>query len=170
MAMIQGFNLLGNDQAHTLILGSMPSVTSLAKQQYYAHPRNAFWPIIAALFNQGVALDYQQGQQILIEQKIAAWDVLKSCTRQGSLDSEIEKNSITANDFVDFFDVYQGIGRVFFNGGTAESLYKKHVWCALPVSNQTLNYIKLPSTSPAFAAMSYADKLAAWAAIKGMAE
>lgn len=168
--MIQGFNLLGNDQAYTLILGSMPSVTSLAEQQYYAHPRNAFWPIIAALFNQGVALDYQQGQQILIEQKIAVWDVLKSCRRQGSLDSAIEKNSITANDFVGFFDVYKGIGRVFFNGGTAESLYKKHVWCALPVSNQTLNYTKLPSTSPAFAAMSYADKLAAWAVIKGMAE
>jgi TDG/mug DNA glycosylase family protein len=87
--MIAGFNLLGNDQAHTLILGSMPSVTSLAEQQYYAHPRNAFWLIIAALFNQGIALDYQRGQQILVEQKIVLWDVLKSCARQGSLDSAI---------------------------------------------------------------------------------
>jgi len=170
MATIEGFNLLGDDQARTLILGSVPSVISLDEQQYYAHPRNAFWPIIAALFNQGVALDYQQGQQILIEQKIAVWDVLKSCRRQGSLDSAIEKHSITANDFLDFFDVHKGVGRVFFNGGTAERLYKAHVWRALPVSTQTLSYTKLPSTSPAFAAMSYADKLAAWAVIKDMAE
>jgi len=168
--MIQGFNLLGNDQARMLILGSVPSVTSLAEQRYYAHPRNAFWPIIAALFNQGVALDYQRGQQILVEQNIAVWDVLKSCARQGSLDSAIDKSSITVNDFVGFFEVYKGVERVFFNGGTAESLYKAHVWRALPVSNQTLNYTKLPSTSPAFAAMSYADKLAAWAVIKEMAK
>ena len=170
MAMIEGFNLLGDDQARTLILGSVPSVTSLAEQQYYAHPRNTFWPIIAALFNQGVALDYQQGQQILIEQKIAVWDVLKSCRRQGSLDSAIEKNSVTANNFVGFFEVYKGVDRVFFNGGTAERLYKVHVWRALSVSNQTLNYTKLPSTSPAFAAMSYAAKLSAWAVIKEMPE
>jgi hypoxanthine-DNA glycosylase len=168
--MIEGFNLLGNDQAHTLILGSMPSVTSLAEQQYYAHPRNAFWPIIAALFNQGIALDYQRGQQILVEQKIVLWDVLKSCARQGSLDSAIEKNSITVNDFASFFNAYKGIERVFFNGGTAERLYRTHVWSELSVPNQTLNYIKLPSTSPAFAAMSYADKLVAWGAIKKMAK
>lgn len=167
--MIQSFNVLGNAQARTLILGSVPSVASLAEQQYYAHPRNAFWPIIAALFNQGMNLDYQQGQQILIEQNIAVWDVLKSCARQGSLDSAIEKSSITANDFVGFFEVYKGVERVFFNGSTAERLYKAHVWRALPIAKKTLSYTKLPSTSPAFAAMSYTAKLAAWAVIKEMA-
>ncbi|MBE0468738.1 MAG: DNA-deoxyinosine glycosylase [Methyloprofundus sp.] len=170
MATTEGFNLLADDQARTLILGSMPSVISLAEQQYYAHPRNAFWPIIAALFNQGGAVDYQRGQQILIEQNIALWDVLKSCTRQGSLDSAIEKNSITVNDFMGFFEAYKGIERVFFNGGTAEKFYKTYVWRSLPVSAQTLRYTKLPSTSPAFAAMSYQAKLAAWAVIKEMTE
>ncbi|MCK5354176.1 MAG: DNA-deoxyinosine glycosylase, partial [Methyloprofundus sp.] len=92
MTVINGFNLLGNDKARVLILGSMPSVTSLAKQQYYAHPRNAFWRIMAALFNEGKPLSYQQGQILLQAEGVAVWDVLKSCDRQGSLDADIKKN------------------------------------------------------------------------------
>ena len=72
-----GFNLLGNNKARILILGSMPSVVSLEKQQYYGHPRNAFWRIMAALFNEDKPVAYQQGEELLAAQGIAVWDVLK---------------------------------------------------------------------------------------------
>ena len=166
MTEITGFNSLGDKNARILILGSMPSVISLEKHQYYAHPRNVFWRIVAALFNEGKPLDYQQGQQLLQAEGIAVWDVLKSCFREGSLDSDIEKNSIEINDFITLFRAFKQINCVFFNGGTAELLYKKNVYPLLPKEYRTLNYTKLPSTSPAYAAMSYEDKLAAWAVLK----
>jgi len=167
MATINGFSALGDGSAKILILGSMPSIASIHGQQYYAHRRNAFWPIIAELFNEGAIVNYQQGQQILVEQKIALWDVLRSCTRRGSLDSAIDTKSVVCNDFVHFFKKHKHIHKIYFNGATAEKLYKAHVWHTLEIPFQTLNYVKLPSTSPAFAAMSYNAKLAAWSAIKG---
>ncbi|NYT47671.1 MAG: DNA-deoxyinosine glycosylase [Candidatus Methanofishera endochildressiae] len=87
MKQATGFNLLGNNKARILILGSMPSVVSLEKQQYYAHPRNAFWRIMAAMFNQDKLITYHHAEQFLKAQGIAVWDVLKSCARQGSLKS-----------------------------------------------------------------------------------
>ncbi|OQK17662.1 hypothetical protein AU255_07300 [Methyloprofundus sedimenti] len=161
-----GFNLLGNNQARILILGSMPSVVSLQKQQYYAHPRNAFWRIMAALFNEDEPIVYHQAEQLLEVEGIAVWDVLKSCTRQGSLDSAIDKNSLEINDFASLFKQFTRIKYVFFNGGMAESLYKKHVYQALAIEFRSYSYTKLPSTSPAYAAMPYKDKLAAWAELK----
>ena len=166
MTTINSFNLLANSQAQVLILGSMPSVTSLEKQQYYAHPRNAFWAIMYALFNNKQPLSYAQGEQLLQANGIAVWDVLKSCTRQGSLDSAIEKPSIIVNDFAALFANLPYLQAVFFNGGTAHTLYKKHVLPSLPLSYQHLQYTQLPSTSPAYAAMCYADKLLAWEQVK----
>lgn len=151
MTEINGFNLLGCENAQILILGSMPSVTSLAKQQYYAHPRNAFWQIMAELFNEDKPLAYQQGKLLLQAEGVAVWDVLKSCVRQGSLDADIEKRSIEVNDFVTLFKVFTQIKFVFFNGGTAELLYKKQVYPFLPIEYRTLSYTRLPSTSPAYA-------------------
>ena len=166
MNAINGFNVLGNHQAKILILGSMPSVTSLQKQQYYAHSRNAFWHIMSALFNDAKPLDYQQGQSLMEAERIAVWDVLKSCVREGSLDSAIEKESIEINDFIRFFEAFEQVEWVFFNGGTAQKLFKKNVYQRLPTEYKTLSYTKLPSTSPAYAAMRYEAKLAAWAVLK----
>ena len=166
MAVINGFDLLGNDKAQILILGSMPSVTSLVKHQYYAHPRNAFWRIMADLFNEGKPLSYQQGQLLLQAEGMAVWDVLKSCHRPGSLDADIKKNSTEANDFVSLFKAFNQLRAIFFNGATAESLYKKQIYTFLPIEYKTLSYTKLPSTSPAYASMSYEEKLAAWRCIK----
>ena len=166
MTEIKGFNLLGNNKARVLILGSMPSVTSLTKHQYYAHPRNAFWRIMAALFNKDKPLSYQQGQLLLQTEKIAVWDVLKSCHRLGSLDADIEKDSIEVNDFISLFKEFTLLKFVFFNGGTAELLYKKQVYPHLPIEYKTLSYTLLPSTSPAYASMRYEDKLVAWAVLK----
>ena len=163
-----GFNLLGNNQARILILGSMPSVVSLQKQQYYAHSRNAFWRIMAALFNEGKPIPYHQAEQLLEREGIAVWDVLKSCTRKGSLDSAIDKNSLEINDFVSLFSRFTRIKYVFFNGGMAESFYKKHVYQTLAIEFRSYKYAKLPSTSPAYAAMPYKDKLAAWAELEAL--
>ncbi len=161
-----GFRLLGDNKAQILILGSMPSVVSLEKQQYYAHPRNAFWRIMAALFNDDKPIAYQDGEQLLQAQGIAVWDVLKSCARHGSLDSAIDKDSIIINDFLCLFATFSQLNSIFFNGGMAERLYKKYVYPLLPAEYKALNYARLPSTSPAYAAMSYQDKLAAWAVLK----
>ena len=166
MTAINSFNILGNHQAQILILGSMPSVTSLQKQQYYAHSRNVFWPIMASLFNEAKPLDYQQGQQLMEVERIAIWDVLKSCHRKGSLDSAIEKESMEINDFVGLFSTFKQIKYVFFNGGTAQALFQKNVYQLLPTEYKTLSYTKLPSTSPAYAAMSYEDKVVAWSILK----
>jgi len=164
--MIEGFNLVGNSNAKVLILGSMPSMRSLEKQQYYAHPQNAFWRIIAHLFNQGKALDYQQGEALLIDQGIALWDVLKFCDRQGSLDSAINKETMEMNDFADLFLTFPKLRYVFFNGSMAESTYKKQVQPLVEESAAYIKYKKLPSTSPAYAAMKFEAKLVAWHAIK----
>ena len=166
MTDIKGFNLLGNNKARVLILGSMPSVISLEKQQYYAHPRNAFWRIMAALFNQNKPLSYQQGQLILQAEGVAVWDILKSCHRPGSLDADIDSHSAEVNDFATLFKEFTRLRSVFFNGATAESLYKKQVFPLLPTKYKTLSYTKLPSTSPAYASMCYADKLNAWTVLK----
>jgi len=164
--MVESFSLLGNSDAKILILGSMPGVRSLEQQQYYAHPQNAFWRIIAHLFNQGKALEYQQGEALLIERGIALWDVLKFCDRQGSLDSAINKETMEMNNFVDLFLASPKLKYVFFNGLMAESTYKKQVWPLVAESASYIKYKKLPSTSPAYAAMKFEAKLAAWHAIK----
>ena len=148
----------------------MPSVMSLNKQQYYGHPRNAFWPIMAALFNKDSPINYQQGVQLLQTNGIAVWDVSESCVRQGSLDSAIEQSTIEINDFVSLFAEYSELKYVFFNGGMAEALFKKHVSHTLPLDVNILSYTKLPSTSPAYAAMHYQDKLAVWVVLKELSK
>jgi len=166
MCAIDGFAPIASPNATVLILGSMPSVASLSKQQYYGHPKNAFWPIMAALFDVEPELCYQQRKAMLTANGIAVWDVLQSCYRSGSLDANIDPASMKLNDFVGFFTEYNGIRRVFFNGGTAEKVYKKY---SLPLLNQRfsyLDYLRLPSTSPAHAALTWAQKLEAWKVIK----
>ncbi len=90
----------------------------------------------------------------------ALWDVLRSCIRQGSLDSSIIRNTVKANDFTTFFSLHPSIEVICFNGSTAENEYIRHV---LPLNLQMhARRIRLPSTSPAYAAMSFQKKLAAW--------
>jgi hypoxanthine-DNA glycosylase len=99
-----GFPPIEGASAHTLILGTMPGAASLAVTQYYAHPRNAFWTILADLVGFDPQLDYVARTQRLVDAGIAVWDVLRSCERRGSLDSEIDRTSVVANDFDRFFN------------------------------------------------------------------
>ena len=109
-----GFPPVAGKDAKILILGSMPGQKSLEDNQYYAHPRNSFWPIICELFNNKDDLDYEQKKQLLLDNKIALWDVLRECYREGSLDSDIDQNTIKANDFKIFFKQQKNINAVFF--------------------------------------------------------
>lgn len=156
------FPAVAKTQAQILILGSMPGAESLKQQQYYAHPRNAFWPIMAELFHLDLAADYQQRCDFIAEKGIAVWDVLKACHRPGSLDQQIDSTTVEANDFSFFFDTHPNINAVFFNGAKAEQLFRRYVLPYLKSQYQTLVYSRLPSTSPAHAALSLKQKIAAW--------
>jgi double-stranded uracil-DNA glycosylase len=161
-----GFPPVTNPHAKILILGSMPGQKSLEENQYYAHPRNNFWPIMCKLLVADAALDYNDRKNLLLKHKIALWDVLKSCYREGSLDSDIDHSSIETNDFKNFFSTHHDIKAVFFNGAKAEQLFSKKVLKNLSQIHQELDYFKLPSTSPAHAAMSKEQKLLKWKIIK----
>jgi double-stranded uracil-DNA glycosylase len=166
MSDIDGFDSIVSDNANVLILGSMPSEASLLRQQYYGHPRNAFWPIMSVLFGSGPELCYQRRKEILMENGIAVWDVLQSCNRLGSSDSNIKLATIRTNDFASFFAEYKCIKRVFFNGRMAEKLYQKRILPALNNCFSNLEYQCLPSTSPAYASLNFEQKLEAWKVIK----
>ena len=159
--MLQGFPPIASAHSHVLILGSMPSLASLQAQQYYAHPRNAFWPIQQALWGIADQASYAQRVQILQAKGVAVWDVLASCKREGSLYSGIDADSVVVNDFEGFFAEYQQIKAIFFNGATAENYFKKYV-----LLKPSLVFQRLPSTSPAHASLSFEQKLAKWQQIK----
>lgn len=142
--------------AHTLILGNMLSVMSVASAQYYGNPRNAFWRITGEFFGFAADHPYDDRTAALVANGVAVWDVLKSCRREGSLDSSVEPDSMVPNDFGDLFAAHPGIRRVFFNGAAAEKNFHRLV----PVPPD-VRYRRLPSTSPA-QTMRYEDKLAAW--------
>jgi len=163
MAHLHGFPPIENPNASILILGSAPSEVSLNKNEYYAHPRNAFWKIMGELVGALPALPYDTRIRILKSSNIALWDVLASCSRSGSLDADIVADTIAPNDFSTFFVNHPHITHVFFNGAKAEQCFQKYV---LPTLNiEHLHYQRLPSTSPAHAAIRYEQKLEAWKVI-----
>lgn len=158
----ESFAPVARADAKVLVLGSIPGRESLKAGQYYANPRNQFWKIMGTLL--GFAPDVPYAERLLLLQAsgIALWDVLASCERPGSLDASILRGSEKTNDFVQFFAHHPGITTVFCNGAKAFSSYKTQVGPAadgLPVATC------LPSTSPAHASLSFAQKLDAWKAI-----
>lgn len=161
MPHIRSFPPVADEQATLLILGSMPGKESLRQNQYYAYTHNAFWKIMGELVGAHRHLPYEERLRALAVAHIALWDVLKSCQREGSLDSDIQNE--TANDFASFFKRHPRITHVFFNGSKAEQSFKRFV-----LEKQKLPplvFQRLPSTSPAHAGMNYADKLQAWRTI-----
>jgi hypoxanthine-DNA glycosylase len=163
MPLSHGFPPVAAPDARLLILGSMPGQASLQAGRYYAHERNAFWRIMGDLLGAGPDLPYAQRLEKLTGAGIALWDVIAACERAGSLDADIVRHSVAPNDFATFFAVHRGIAHVFFNGAAAETAFRRHVLPGLP--GLALPLTRLPSTSPAHAARSYADKLVAWSAI-----
>ncbi len=165
LARVHSFEPVEDRNSRVLILGSMPGLASLAADQYYAHAQNAFWRILCELLQCDPASPYPARIAALKSARIALWDVLKSCARQGSLDAMIERDAQIANDFRTFFRQHKKIEHVFFNGAKAQACFKRHVLGRL--STGAIAYTRLPSTSPAHASMSFARKLRAWRKIVG---
>jgi hypoxanthine-DNA glycosylase len=159
---IESFPPIVSAASQVLILGSMPGEASLRAGQYYAHPRNAFWRIMGALFGAGPSLPYRERVARLESVGIAVWDTLKACVRLGSLDSSISAE--VANDFPGFFATYPRITHIYFNGSKAESVFRRHVLPALPTTQHV--FTRLPSTSPAHAAMPFDEKMQAWSVVR----
>jgi TDG/mug DNA glycosylase family protein len=161
----QGFPPIAARGARTLILGSLPGRKSLQMQQYYAHPQNAFWKLIARIFAAEAMQSYKSRARLLTTNQIALWDVLAAAHRPGSLDSSIVHASAQANDFRAFFRAHPRIDRVYFNGRKAEAMYRRFVLPHLGAQHSAIQYACLPSTSPAHAGMTFAKKLARWRVI-----
>src|SRR5215475_1076399 len=163
MHRVHSFEPIAHRDAEILILGSMPGPRSLVAGEYYAHPQNAFWRIAAELLRCDPASPYAKRVRALRAARIAVWDVLHSCVREGALDTRIESDSQIPNDFREFFRVHGRITHVFFNGAKAEACFRQQVLSG--IDRDSLTYVRLPSTSPANASLSFARKLRAWRAI-----
>jgi len=153
-----GFPPVARSDARVLILGSLPGKRSIDAQQYYAHPQNAFWRIMGELT--GADGSYDQRCQALLEHGIALWDVLESSVRPGSMDADIRRGTEKVNNFNDFFLTHSKVSQLYFNGQKAAQIFHKLVIPQL-VSAAPQTRV-LSSTSPAYASMSYAEKLECW--------
>ncbi len=162
----RSFPPICHPDATVLILGSLPGKRSLEAQQYYAQPRNAFWRIMGEFFDAGPELPYLARTRRLTDHAIALWDVVASAERPGSLDSAIVGSSVTVNDFRGLFETHRKIELVCFNGAKAAELYERRVLPALNGDFAHIRYERLPSTSPAHAAMHYREKLERWSVVK----
>ncbi|MCL1917770.1 MAG: DNA-deoxyinosine glycosylase [Peptococcaceae bacterium] len=171
---ITSFDPVVSAESQILILGSIPGEASLRAHEYYAHPRNAFWSILYAVWAEetceppplvpaaqpswplGSPLPpYQERLSFLLSQGLALWDVIAACRRTGSLDSAV--HSVEIQPFDTFFATYPNIRKILFNGRKAHDLFsRQHGLTGGKI------YHLMPSTSPAHASLSFAQKLALW--------
>jgi hypoxanthine-DNA glycosylase len=146
-------------QARVLVLGTLPGEESLRRGEYYAHPRNLFWPIIFTLFGEPPASNYAERLAFLTAHRIAVWDVCEIGEREASADSAIRMER--PNAIGRLLDQHPLIRAVAFNGTTARRLYDRHF-----ARCEELTYLALPSTSPAHATIDFSAKLARWTALR----
>lgn len=147
-----------------LVLGSMPGAVSIRAGQYYAHPKNAFWPVLYALWDHDTPEErYEDRLAFALSHRVALWDAAHTCLRTGSADASIR--DAVANDFAALFAACPGVHTVFFNGRRAEALFLQKA----PGLAGGRALAALPSTSPAHT-VPFAQKLAAWRAVRQAAE
>jgi hypothetical protein len=158
MNRINSFPPIVDEQSEILILGSVPGAKSLEMQQYYAHPQNQFWKILFHIFNETFSADYHQKIDLLKRHKIALWDVIESCERKGSLDTEI-KNEID-NNIPQLIENHPNIKIIFCNG---QKSYKNLI--KILGKNFKIPIEVLPSTSPLHT-VKFEEKLLIWEQIK----
>ena len=149
----KSFEPVFSRDAGIMIVGSMPSVKSLADAQYYAHPRNAFWPILFDIFGVVPHNDYERKKALIRENRLALWDAAACCEREGSLDSRMR--DIVYNDFGALYAQCPHIHTVLCNGGTAHALFLKSGFA------QGKQVLRMPSTSPAYT-MPFEQKKTIW--------
>jgi TDG/mug DNA glycosylase family protein len=152
-----GLSPVAGQNPRVLILGSFPSALSLAHSEYYGNPFNQFWRIMEAHFAIPAGLPYPDRIARLAQRGVALWDVIGSCERPGSADSRI-RNPVQ-NDIAGFVRAHPSLRLVALNGSTAARLY--HKFAEVP----GVPAVTLPSTSPANAAVTFAEKIRAWAVV-----
>ena len=140
--MPESFKPIVNMESEILILGTLPGVVSLQKQQYYGHPRNQFWPIIYDVFDSEIQVDYEDKCNFLLKNKIALWDIVGKANREGALDRAIR--DVEPNDIAGLFKEYPGITTIIFNGKDPEKYFKKF----FPDLYINKKCIRVSSTSP----------------------
>ena len=160
MTLLTSFLPIIDERSRILILGSMPGVESLRLQQYYGNSRNQFWKMLYELFDTQLSQVYEEKVSFVKSKKIAVWDVIGTCYREGSLDSNIQEEKV--NDFSALFKAYPDLTTVMFNGGKAYQSYKK--WLGFAAS-PNLTFYKLTSSSPANTKR-YEEKLRQWSVIR----
>ena len=155
MYMINSFPAFIDSNTKILILGTMPGIASLTKQEYYGNPRNHFWRIMYTLFDTlPVSDSFEEKIQLLQKNKIGLWDVLENCERKGSLDIHIKNHK--ENDFEMLFKQYPTIHTIVFNGKESHKYFIKKFG-----QIEGITYYVMPSTSPANT-MFFENKLKIW--------
>jgi hypoxanthine-DNA glycosylase len=161
--LVSSFPPIVGNYPSILLLGSMPGGESLRRNQYYAHPRNLFWPIMGRLCGAVPDLPYSERTQRLKEAGVALWDVLKHCEREGSLDSSIRVETEIPNELAEFLENQPTVRLVGFNGQKAASTFERRISPALTAETKArVQFVTLPSTSPANASKTWEQKLAIW--------
>jgi hypoxanthine-DNA glycosylase len=155
MTIKTSFLPISNPETEILILGTLPGEKSLQMQEYYAHPQNKFWRIIAAITNSNFPVSYCDKRDILIKHKIGVWDVVGEAKRIGSLDSNIFDE--TPNDLDEFIANHKRLKVVGFNGAKAVKLFDKYFG-----RYENIRYVALPSSSPANARISFDEICVRW--------
>jgi hypoxanthine-DNA glycosylase len=158
-ALKRSFPPVVDARARILVLGTLPGEESLRRREYYAHPRNLFWPILFALFDAEPVTDYRAKLEFVMARRIALWDVVAAGEREASADAAIRREK--PNAIAALLDAHPQIVAVAFNGSTAKRLYDKYF-----ERRAGLAYLALPSTSPAHARLGFAEKLARWRAVR----
>lgn len=160
IALSRGFPPVVGAAPRVLLLGSLPGRASLDRYQYYAQPRNAFWWIMGALCGAEPELDYPERLAALEHAGLALWDVLHEAARPGSLDSSIVAASQRVNDVAGLVAKHSTISLVAFNGRKAAEIFRRHIESLL--TRDDLEFVTLPSTSPAYASLRRDEKLVRW--------
>ena len=153
---IQGFAPVWDKNIERLVIGSMPSVISLKKHEYFGNPRNAFWPIAYASFDMPLEADYEKRLRFLLDRGIGLWDAAAGCERKGSMDANMR--NIRLNDFARLLADCPRLHTVLCNGKKAYELFMK----TPEAKSGRVHAVCLPSTSPALAALSFSQKLEIW--------
>ncbi|MDR1850274.1 MAG: DNA-deoxyinosine glycosylase [Zoogloeaceae bacterium] len=157
---LTGLPPIHDTKCRILILGSFPSPASLAAEQYYGHPKNQFWPLLAAIMQEPLPeLDYAERIERVRAHRIGIWDVYRSCVRPGALDADIRAG--TANDFPALFPHMPHLERLCFNGQTAGKFAPRLFDLAASILPKPPEIHILPSSSPAYT-LAFGRKLEVW--------
>ena len=156
----RGFGPMVDAGCTHLVLGSMPGVASLQKQQYYGHPRNRFWPLMARFCTptRPAPEDYAERLAMLRTHHIALWDSITACMRAGSLDTAIRE--VQPSDIAGLLAQYPGITTICCNGAKSYATFCKHNRALL--GRPDLRIFAMPSTSPANARWTLDALYEAW--------